>query len=218
LHLVLLGSPGTGKGTQANVLKEKYGWLHVSTGDLLRDARANATELGKEAAAYMDAGKLVPNELVIGILLERIGRPDATAGFILDGFPRNLVQAEALDEALAAHGESIDLALSFVVADDELVRRLGGRWICPNCGAIYQESSRPPKEAGKCDVCGAQLTQRDDDKPETVRARIEAQRTPADLIGHYRGTGKLVEVDGAQDLAKVTADVVGAVENAGAGR
>ena len=213
MHLVLLGSPGTGKGTQANVLTKEFGWVHVSTGDLLREARAAGTELGKEADTYMSAGQLVPNELVIGILLERISQPDAAGGFILDGFPRNLAQAIALDEALAERNEKIDLVVSLTVADEELVRRLSGRWICPTCGAIYHVISHPPLEFGMCDNDLSELIQRADDMPEVVRTRVEAQRTPADLIAHYRTSGKLVEVDGAQPMPAVTKAVLDAVNS-----
>jgi adenylate kinase len=179
----------------------------------LREARAAGTELGKEADTFMSAGQLVPDELVIGILLERISQPDAAKGFILDGFPRNLAQAVALDEALAQRNEKIDLVVSLSVADDELVRRLSGRWICPSCGAIYHVISHPPLEFGMCDNDMTELVQRADDKPEVVRTRVEAQRTPADLIAHYRTMGKLVEVDGAQPMPAVTKAVLEAVES-----
>lgn len=217
MHLVLLGSPGTGKGTQASVLTKQYGWLHVSTGDLLREARSKGTDLGKEASKFMDAGQLVPDALVIGILLERIAQPDAAGGFILDGFPRNLAQAVALDDALSKQNDAIDLVVSLNVPDEELVRRLSGRWVCPTCGAIYHVISHPPLEFGICDVEMTELVQREDDKPEVVRTRVEAQRTPNDLIEHYRKTGKLVEIDGAQPMPKVTQDVIDAVESRRAG-
>jgi adenylate kinase len=204
LYLILLGAPGTGKGTQAKVLAERFGWPQISTGDMLREAVASGSELGKTAKGYMDAGALVPDELVIEMLAERIGRLDAQAGFVLDGYPRTLAQAQALDDVLSREGKRIDMAFNIVVPDDELVRRLGGRWLCRNCGAIYQESTSPPMVAGKCDKCGGELYQREDDKPETVRARLEKQKPPADLIVHYRDAKKLHDVDGAQDVAKVT--------------
>ncbi len=211
MHLILLGAPGTGKGTQAAVLSQRNSWTHISTGDMLRAAVANGTELGRKAKEYMDQGALVPDELVIDMLIERIGEPDAKDGFLLDGFPRNLPQAQALDEALRRSGTSIDLALNIVVPDEELVKRLGGRWLCRSCGAIYHEVTNPPKIAGRCDRCGGELYQRDDDKPETVRARLERQKPPADMIEHYAKAGKLVEINGMQAVEKVTEDLLAAV-------
>jgi adenylate kinase len=213
LHLVLLGSPGTGKGTQAKALSQRFGWPHISSGDLLREAVAAENAVGREAKAYMDRGALVPDELVIKMLLERIGQPDAIGGFILDGFPRNLPQAIALDEALAARKNKLDLAINLAVSQDELVRRLSARRVCPNCGAIYQLLSKPPREAEKCDVCGSQLVQREDDKPETVRKRLDAQWTPPDLMAHYRRQRKLADIDGSMPVAKVTEALVEAVKS-----
>jgi len=212
LYLILLGSPGTGKGTQANILADRFSWLHVSTGDMLREAVTAGTELGKAAKSYMDQGALVPDNVVIGMLVERINRPDAEAGFVLDGFPRNLAQAIALDEALRQQGKSIDVVLNIVVPEEDLLKRLTGRWLCPNCGEIYHSQSRPPKQAGVCDKCGTQLIQRDDDKPETVKARLEKQRTPDNLLAHFRDQKKLKDVDGQQAVDKVTADLLGAIE------
>jgi adenylate kinase len=202
VYLILLGAPGTGKGTQAKVLAERYGWPQISTGDMLREAVAAGTPLGKTAKGYMDAGALVPDELVIKMLVERINRPDARDGFVLDGFPRNLAQAEALDAALTAERKAIDMAPYFTVEDEELVRRLSGRWICRQCGRIYNEAMDGRLET--CPVCGGELYQRDDDKAETVRARLEKQKPPLDLIEHYRATGKLCEIDGAQLPEAVT--------------
>jgi adenylate kinase len=211
VYLILLGAPGTGKGTQAVILANRYGWLHVSTGDMLRDAVAKSTELGKSAKGYMDAGALVPDELVIKMLVDRISQPDAAAGFVLDGFPRNLPQGLALDEALKAEGKALDRVLNIDVPDEELVRRLGGRWLCRDCGAIYQETTNPPRMPGKCDKCGGELCQRDDDKPETVRARLDKQKPPADLVDHYRKQGLLVEIDGTQAIDGVTEAMVDAI-------
>jgi adenylate kinase len=216
VYLILLGAPGTGKGTQAKILAERKGWLQVSTGDMLREAVAAGTALGRAAKNYMDAGALVPDEVVIGMLVERIKGPDARAGFVLDGFPRNLAQAVALDQALSKESKAIDLALNIVAPDAELVRRLSGRWICRDCGAIYQEDSNPPKVAGACDRCGGKLYQRDDDKPETVSNRLQGQKPPADLLAHYRDAGKLVDVDGVQAVDKVTRDLLDALEGRGA--
>jgi adenylate kinase len=211
LHLILLGAPGSGKGTQAAVIAEKTGWKHLSTGDMLREAVAKGTGLGKTAQDYMQKGALVPDELVIAMLVERLAQPDAGQGFVLDGFPRNLAQAKALDAALEAQDKKIDLALNIDVPDEELVRRLSGRWLCRNCGAIYHEESSPPQIAGKCDRCGHDLYQRDDDKPETVRARLEQQKPPADLIAHYRAQGKLLDINGLQPVENVTAAVLEAI-------
>jgi len=157
MYLILLGPPGSGKGTQAEVIAARKGCPHISTGDMLREEVSRATELGKAAKDYMDRGALVPDNLVIAMLLERINQPNGGEGFVLDGFPRNLPQAVALDEALARAGKAIDLALNIHVPDEELVRRLGGRWQCRNCGAIYQEVSSPPTVPGKCDKCGHEL-------------------------------------------------------------
>jgi len=217
MYLILLGPPGSGKGTQAALLAERFGWLHIATGDMLREAVAADSDLGRAAKAHMDAGALVPDELVISMLGERIGRPDAAAGFILDGFPRNLAQALALDEALERAGKSIDLALSVEVADAELVRRLGGRWLCRSCGAIYHELASPPAISGRCDRCGGELYQRADDRPETAAARLELQKPPAELIDHYRAKGRLVAIDGSQAVEAVTAALVSALATAPAG-
>ena len=197
MHLILLGAPGTGKGTQAKLLAEKKGWLHISTGDMLREAVANKTILGEAAKKFMDQGALVPDELVIDMLIERIRRPDADAGFVLDGFPRNLAQAEALDAALSRAGKSIDAAVNIAVPDEELVRRLANRWICRTCGSIYSERHT------ECPRCGGELYQRDDDKPETVRSRLEKQKPPANMREHYAQTKKLIDIDGTQPIQKV---------------
>lgn len=215
MHLILLGAPGTGKGTQAHILADRYSWLHVSTGDMLRANVAGGTELGRKAKEYMDRGALVPDELVIDMLVDRISQPDAAAGFVLDGFPRNLAQAIALDEALDAQGKSIDISLNINVPDDELVMRLGGRWLCRACGAIYHEVTNPSRVSGRCDKCGGELYQRDDDRPDTVRNRLQQQKPPAEMVQHYRDAGKLVDIDGLQDVGKVTADLIAAVGQGG---
>ena len=212
MFVVLLGPPGTGKGTQAKLIAERLCSAHVSTGDMFREAVANSTELGKRAKSYMDRGELVPDEITIDMLVERVRQPDAQRGVVFDGYPRTRSQAEALDAALARQGRSVDIALHITASDDELVRRLGGRWMCPNCGQIYQEASRPPKLAGICDACGSKLTQRDDDRAEVVRQRLEKQRPPAELLGHYRTQGKLVNVDGEQDVDTVMRDLLASIE------
>jgi adenylate kinase len=211
LYLILLGPPGTGKGTQADLLAEKLGWPHISTGEMLRQAVREGTDLGEKAKSYMDEGQLVPDQLITEMLLERISQPDSQRGLILDGYPRNLGQAEALDKALAARGRSIDKALYIGASDEELVARLGGRWLCRECGAVYHERHSPPAQPGRCDRCGGQLYQRDDDRPETVRRRLELQRPPEELLEHYRRAGKLVEVDGEQDMRAVTRSLLAAV-------
>jgi adenylate kinase len=213
MYVVLLGAPGTGKGTQAEVIARKYSWPHVSTGDMLREHVREGTDLGKKARGYMDSGALVPDGLVISMLIERIGREDTRNGALLDGFPRNLAQAEALDDAMSKAGRSIDIVPNITVPDEELVKRLSGRWLCRNCGAIYNESVSPPKVAGKCDKCGGELYQRDDDKPETVRARLAQQKPPADMLEHYRRQGKLVDIDGFQPVESVTVALTKAIES-----
>jgi adenylate kinase len=213
MNVVLLGAPGTGKGTQAEIIAMKYGWPHVSTGDMLREHVREGTDLGKQAKGFMDAGALVPDDLVISMLVERIGRADTSNGVLLDGFPRNLAQAKALDAALKKAGRTIDIVPNITVPDDELVKRLSGRWLCRSCGAIYNESGSPPRVAGKCDKCGGELYQRDDDKPETVRARLTQQKPPADMIEHYRAQGKLVDIDGFQPVEAVTRALFKAIES-----
>ncbi len=213
VYLILLGAPGSGKGTQAKILAERFGWLHLSTGDMLREAVRTGSRLGCDARAYMDRGDLVPDELVVRLLVDRIGLPDAGGGLVLDGFPRTLPQALALDQSLAGAGKAIDLVLSVVVPDEELVRRLGGRRICRSCGAIYQGTTTPPRTPARCDRCGGELYQRDDDTPEMVRTRLERQRPPADLVGHYEARRLLVEIDGNQSVDQVTDDMARAIES-----
>ena len=204
MYVVLLGPPGAGKGTQAQRLTDAKGLLHLSTGDMFRENARDGTELGLLARGYMDRGELVPDEVTIGMLLERIARPDAADGAMFDGFPRNVAQAQALDGALAGRDAAIDHALLIAVSDDELEGRLGGRWLCRACGAVYHERNDPPREAGRCDRCPGELYQRDDDRPEVVRARIERQKPPDALIAHYRAAGVLREVDGERGLDAVT--------------
>jgi adenylate kinase len=212
LYLVLLGPPGTGKGTQAKLIAERLGLAHVSTGDMFREAAAQGTELGLRAKTYMARGELVPDELTISMLEERIQQPDAQRGVVFDGYPRTLQQAEALDAALARQGRSADLALHITASDEEIIRRLSGRWLCKSCGEIYQELARPPKQPGICDACGSALYQREDDKPDVARQRLQKQRPPEALLSHYRGQGKLVEVDGQQPVDTVTRNLLAAIE------
>lgn len=193
-RLMMLGPPGAGKGTQAKKLCKRLQIPHVSTGDMLRDARRRQTQLGQKAARYMDAGKLVPDEVVIGIVAERLESDDADDGFILDGFPRTRPQAEALAEM----GVELDAVINIEVSDEEVVRRLGGRLSCPECGAIYHRDANPPSEDDICDQCGHQgLVTRDDDRPEAIRERLESyHRQTAPLIDFYEQRGVLENVTG----------------------
>jgi adenylate kinase len=212
VYLILLGPPGTGKGTQAKLVAEQLGLLHIATGDLFREAVREGSELGKQAKQYMERGALVPDEVTIAMLIERMRQPDAQAGVVFDGFPRTLQQARALDEALAEAGRRADAALHITASDDEIVRRLSGRWLCPNCGQIYHEQHRPPKQDGRCDDCGGELMQRDDDKADVVRKRLQLQRPPQELLAHYRSHGKLIDIDGSQEVEAVTRDLLAAIE------
>lgn len=211
MYIVLLGPPGAGKGTQAQRIASATKLLHISTGDMFRENVKNGTELGKLAESYMAKGELVPDEVTIKMLLERISRPDSGEGAMFDGFPRNVVQAQALDRALAARSTKIDRALLISVPDGELISRLGGRWICRNCGQLYHERNDPPKQAGVCNKCGGELYQREDDRPEVVAARLEKQKPPAALIDHYRSLGVLREINGEQSLDSVTAALLEAI-------
>ena len=212
MHLILLGPPGTGKGTQAKRLAQQLGVIHVATGDMFREAVRQGTELGRRANEYMQQGDLVPDELTIAMLIERIKQPDAKQGVLFDGYPRTLQQAQALDDALAEQSEDIARALQIVASDEEIVRRLTGRWLCDGCGEIYHEQQRPPKQPRVCDACGGPLMQRTDDQPEVVRARLERQRPPEDMLAHYRNQGKLADVNGEQDVESVTKDLLVAIK------
>ncbi len=211
MFVVLLGPPGAGKGTQAQRLAASTGLLHLSTGDMFRENVREGTELGVLAKSYMDRGELVPDAVTIKMLLERIARPDAAEGAMFDGFPRNVVQAVALDEALGERGDAIAHALLIAVPDEELVARLGGRWLCRACGAVYHERNDPPQHEGACDKCEGELYQRDDDRPDVVRTRLEKMKPPDDLIEHYREADALREIDGERDLDAVTADLLAAL-------
>ena len=212
MYIVLLGPPGAGKGTQAQRVASATELVHISTGDMFRENVKNETPLGKLANEYMSKGDLVPDEVTIKMLLERVSRADAKAGAMFDGFPRNVVQAEALDAALAGQSAKVDHALLISVRDEELVSRLGGRWICRNCGRLYHKRNDPPKQAGICDACGGELYQREDDRPDVVRSRLEKQKPPAALIDHYRKRGVLKEIDGEQPLDAVTAALLEAIQ------
>ncbi|MEI6136106.1 MAG: adenylate kinase [Chloroflexota bacterium] len=212
MRLILLGLPGVGKGTQAKILAQRQGLLHISTGDMFREAAAAGTELGKRAQEFMSAGALVPDEVTIGMLLERIAKPDAAKGLMLDGFPRTIPQAEALDAALANEGSKIDSVLYIQVPEAELVARLTGRWSCGNCGAIYHMQSKPPKAAGVCDECGGALSQRADDQPATVNARLDTNRAWTEALAeYYSKQGKLQAIDGTGSPDDITARLEGAL-------
>jgi len=214
--VVLLGAPGAGKGTQAPLLAARLGIPVVATGGLFRAAVRDGTPLGLQARRYMDAGQLVPDEITVKLLLERLGCTDAAAGVILDGFPRTAVQAAALDRALAERGAGVSAAVLVDVPSEELVRRMSGRWICRAAGHPYHEVSSPPREPGICDLDGSELYQRADDQPATIRARMDQQLGAlAQVIEHYRNSGVLRSVDGLQSIDAVAAGIDGALADAG---
>ncbi len=207
--IVFLGPPGAGKGTQAKRISEKLQMPHVSSGDIFRENLKNKTELGRVAEGYMNRGELVPDDVTIGMIRERLSRPDCEHGALLDGFPRTAAQAEALDEMLADLGGRVTTVPYIKVPEDVLVERLAGRRTCPVCGRVYHEKFNPPKQAGICDVDGAELYQREDDKAETVKHRINVyleQTRP--LIEYYRKKGVLVEIDGTRSIDQVSADLL----------
>lgn len=209
MYLVFLGAPGAGKGTQAGIVSRELGLAHIATGDLFRQAIEKGSGLGLQAKSFMEAGKLVPDELTIKMVLERISAPDCAGGVIFDGFPRNLEQAEALDKALADQGKAIDKAVHINVPEEELLKRLSRRWICRNCQTPYHEVNSPPTVQGKCDKCGGELYQRPDDKVETIKERLKvyfAQTAP--LIDYYSKAGKLLEVDGTGNAEEVSKRII----------
>ena len=212
MRLILLGAPGSGKGTQAKNIAEKVGITHVASGDLFRAAATRGDELGKQAKYYMEKGLLVPDEITIKMILERIDAPDCSKGVMLDGFPRTLEQAKALDQALDKKKQKIDRVFYIKVSTDELVRRLSGRFICRKCQAPYHKVSSPPKKEGKCDKCGGELYQRADDTPETVRKRIEVYtKETSPLIDYYKKAKKLVEIKGEGNIDNITKDIITAL-------
>ncbi|HLT02501.1 MAG TPA: adenylate kinase [Geminicoccaceae bacterium] len=216
MRLLLLGPPGAGKGTQAERIAAKYGVPHLSTGDMLREAVAADTEVGRQAKSIMDAGRLVPDDVMIRLVAERIAQPDCAQGFLLDGFPRTIAQAEALDRLLEERGQALDLVLQIAVDDEALVERISGRFACARCSAVYHDKFRQPKVSGVCDVCGSRdFVRRDDDKPETVRARLEAYHAQtAPLLPYYRDKGLLAVVDGMAEIDRVSAEIFEKIEAA----
>jgi len=209
MKIIMLGAPGAGKGTQAKQIASKYSIPHISTGDIFRANIKNGTELGKKAKEYMDQGALVPDELTCDLVMDRIQEDDCKNGFVLDGFPRTIPQAEALTNALAKIGEKMEYAIDVDVPDENIVNRMGGRRACVNCGATYHLVSIPPKKEGICDTCGSELILRDDDKPETVQKRLTVYHDQTQpLIDYYKGQGILHTVDGTVPMDEVFANIV----------
>ena len=214
MKIIMLGAPGAGKGTQAKMIAEKYSIPHISTGDIFRANIKNGTELGKKAKSYMDKGQLVPDELTLDLIMDRFKQDDCINGYVLDGFPRTIPQAEALDTALKAKGEKVDFAIDVDVPDENIVKRMGGRRACVGCGATYHVVYSPTKVEGVCDKCGEELIVRDDDKPETVLNRLEVYHNQTQpLIDYYNEKGILKSVDGTVDMKDVfnaIVDILGA--------
>ena len=213
-NIMFIAPPAAGKGTQAEMIAEKYGIPHISTGDIFRANIKNGTELGKKAKAYMDAGNLVPDELTVDLVIDRVAQPDCEKGYILDGFPRTIPQAEVFTKQLEKNGEKIDFAIDVEVPDENIINRMGGRRACPNCGATYHIKYIPPKKEGVCDACGTELVLRNDDKPETVKNRLNVYHEATQpLIDFYKAQGVLREVDGTKDMKDVFADIVKILED-----
>ena len=208
MNLILLGAPGAGKGTQAELLTAKLGIPAISTGNMLREAMANGTELGKQVRSYMDSGSLVPDELILGIVAERVSQPDCANGFILDGVPRTLAQAQALD----AKGVRIDHVVSIEISDELIVGRMSGRRVCTKCGASYHIVANPPKQEGICDLCGEPVAIRKDDAPETVLHRLEVYHASTEVLkDYYAGQGKLRLVSGDQPIESAQSEILAAI-------
>ncbi|HEX2952093.1 MAG TPA: adenylate kinase [Armatimonadota bacterium] len=208
MHLILLGAPGAGKGTQSSYLKEQWGLTHISTGDILRAEVRQGTELGKEAKGYMERGELVPDALIIKMMEERLRSLGSTQGYILDGFPRTVDQAEALTTMLEKIQHKLDAVVDLEVKDDELIRRLTGRRVCPKCGAVYHVDTMPSKVPGICDVCGSELIQRADDQIDAIRNRLDVYKSQTQpLIDYYRNQGKLITIDGTIGVPQVAESI-----------
>ena len=209
MKIIMLGAPGAGKGTQAKKIAAQYSIPHISTGDLFRANIKNNTELGQKAKTYMDKGELVPDSLVVDLIMDRFKEADCANGYVLDGFPRTIPQAEALDNALKANGEKVDFAINVEVPDENIINRMSGRRACVGCGATYHIKYNPTKVEGVCDACGEKLILRDDDKPETVKNRLSVYHEQTQpLIDYYNKAGVLAEVDGTKDMEDVFKDIV----------
>lgn len=209
MKIIMLGAPGAGKGTQAKKIAEKYAIPHISTGDIFRANIKNGTELGQKAKTYMDQGLLVPDELVVDLVADRVNQDDCANGYVLDGFPRTIPQAEALDKALAGMGQKVDYAINVEVPDENIINRMSGRRACTDCGATYHIVYAPTKSEDVCDKCGGSLILRDDDKPETVKKRLDVYHTQTQpLIDYYTEAGVLREVDGTIDIEDVFGEIV----------
>ena len=213
MKIILLGAPGAGKGTQAGLISQKLNLAHIATGDLFRQAIEKGTELGRTAKSYMEKGQLVPDEVTVRMVLDRITADDCKNGIVLDGFPRNLQQARALDQALEMQKNGIDAVIYIKVSEEELLKRLGGRWICRRCQTPYHEIYSPPKVAGICDKCGGELYQRPDDNINTIKKRLEVYfKETAPLIDYYKQKGKLIEVDGEGSMEEINERIVSVLQ------
>jgi adenylate kinase len=213
MYIIMLGAPGAGKGTQANILSKEMNLSHIASGDLFRQALEKKTKIGLLAKSYMDKGELVPDEVTIKMILERINQPDCASGCIFDGFPRTLQQAKVLDKALKEQGRSIDKAIYIEVTNEQLVKRLSGRWLCRICQTPYHLINSPPKTPGKCDKCGGDLYQRSDDREETVKDRLNvffAHTVP--ILDYYEKQGKLIRVNGNQGIQEVAREIISALK------
>ncbi|MBD5135046.1 MAG: adenylate kinase [Lachnospiraceae bacterium] len=209
MKIIMLGAPGAGKGTQAKKIADKYSIPHISTGDIFRANIKEGTELGKKAKTYMDQGLLVPDDLVVDLVVDRVQQDDCKNGYVLDGFPRTIPQAESLDAALEKLNDKIDYAVNVEVPDENIIRRMSGRRACLGCGATYHIEHIPPKTEGICDTCGKELVLRDDDKPETVKKRLDVYHEQTQpLIDYYTKKNVLAEVDGTKDMEEVFQDIV----------
>ena len=210
MKIIMLGAPGAGKGTQAKMIAEKFAIPHISTGDIFRANIKNGTELGKKAKEFMDKGQLVPDELTVQLLLDRVANDDCKNGYVLDGFPRTIPQADVLDSELTKLGDKVDFAINVDVPDENIVRRMSGRRACLKCGATYHIEHIPPKKEGICDKCGSELVQREDDKPETVQNRLSVYHEQTQpLIDYYDKKNILKTVDGTKDMQEVFSNIVG---------
>ena len=214
MNIILMGLPGAGKGTQASEIVKKFPIPHISTGDMFRKAIKDDTDLGKEAKSYMDRGELVPDEVTVGIVKERISEDDAKKGFLLDGFPRTIEQAEALNDIMQELGRSIDAVINIEVPEEELINRLTGRRICETCGTTYHLVFNPPKVDGVCDLDGGKLYQREDDNPETVANRLSVNvKQSKPILSYYQDKGVLENIDGSKDIKEVTSDVINILDD-----